>query len=61
MEFREDPPDSVVEEIAAILATGYLRLRKEQSLGGSALPPSIQASGERVDSTPGESRQGGKP
>jgi len=58
MEFRDDPPDSVIEEIAAILATGYLR--KEQSLGGSALPPSIQATGERVDSTPGESRQGGK-
>jgi len=60
MEFRDDPPDSVIEEIAAILATGYLRLRKEQSLGGSAFPQAIQATGEQVDSTPGESRQGGK-
>ena len=60
MEFRDDPPDSVIEEIAAILATGYLRHRKEQSLGGSALPPDIQATGEQLDRTPGESRQGGK-
>jgi hypothetical protein len=60
MEFRDDPPDSVIEEIAAILATAYLRLRKEQNFSGSALPAAIQATGEQLDSTPGESRQGGK-
>ena len=36
MEHREDPPDSVVEEIASILATGYLRLRNARTLAGSA-------------------------
>lgn len=39
MNLREDPPDSVIEEIAAILATGYLRLCKARSLAKSAVPP----------------------
>ena len=31
MEFREDPLASVIEEIATLLATGYLRLRKART------------------------------
>ena len=53
MEFREDPLDSVIEEIAALLATGYLRLRKARTLSESAAPPAIQATGERLDSAAG--------
>jgi len=48
MKFREDPPDSVVEEIAAILATGYLRLRKARSWAGPALAPPVQAAAEHL-------------
>jgi len=51
MELREDPPDSVIEEIAGILAAGYLRLCMARRLGESAVPPA-QATGERVDRTP---------
>jgi len=52
MDLREDPLDSVIEEIAAILATGYLRLCKARHLADSAVPPA-RAIGERVDSTHG--------
>jgi hypothetical protein len=52
MDLREDPLDSVIEEIAAILATGYLRLCKARRLAESAVPPA-HAIGERVDSTHG--------
>ena len=48
MEFREDPLASVIEEIATLLATGYLRLRKARTL--SATPAALQATGERLDS-----------
>jgi len=54
MAFHEDPPDSVIAEIAAILATGYLRLRKARTKGQSASassPPPI-ATEERFDSVP---------
>ena len=48
MDFREDPPDSVIEEIAAILATGYLRLCKARTL--ASLPcRQPHAIGERVE------------
>ena len=36
MELREDPLDSVIEEIAALLATGYLRLCKARTRAESA-------------------------
>jgi hypothetical protein len=52
MDLREDPPDSVIEEIAAILATGYLRLRKARHLAESAVPPA-RAIREQVDGTQG--------
>ena len=52
MEFREDPLASVIEEIAALLATGYLRLCKARTLSESATPPALQATGERLDSAP---------
>jgi hypothetical protein len=58
MEFREDPLASVIEEIAALLATGYLRLRKARTLSESAAPPALQATGERLDSRPGARSHG---
>jgi hypothetical protein len=32
MEDRQDPSQSVIEEVASILATGYLRLRNARTL-----------------------------
>ena len=58
MEFREDPLVSVIEEIAALLATGYLRLRNARTLSESATPPAIQTTGERLDSLPGTRSHG---
>jgi hypothetical protein len=58
MEFQEGPLDCVIEEIAAVLATGYLRLRKARTLGESAALPAPQASGERLDSAPDPSPHG---
>ena len=60
MEFREDPLASVIEEIAALLATGYLRLRKARTLSQSAAPPApaLQATGEPLDSAPGARSHG---
>ena len=52
MESHEDPPESVVEEIAALLATGYLRLRKARTLSESAAPPALQATEEPLESAP---------
>jgi hypothetical protein len=52
MDLREDPLDSVIEEIAAILATGYLRLCKARRLAESAVPP-VHAIEEQVDGTHG--------
>ncbi len=52
MDICEDPPDSLIEEIAAILAAGYLRLCKARRMAESAVPPA-HAIGERVDSTHG--------
>lgn len=37
MEHREDLPDSIVEEIASILAAGYLRLRSARTLRDSGV------------------------
>jgi hypothetical protein len=53
MDSREDPLASVIEEIAALLATGYLRLRKARTLSESAAPSALQAIGEPLDSAPG--------
>jgi hypothetical protein len=52
MAFHEDPPDSVIAEIAAILATGYLRLRKARTKSKSASSPPPMATEERLDSAP---------
>ena len=46
MEFPEDPLDSIIEEIATILATGYLRLRKAQTVSESAAPAAPETAGE---------------
>jgi hypothetical protein len=39
MEVSEDQLDSVIEEIADLLAIGYLRLRKPRALSESPAPP----------------------
>lgn len=53
MEVPEDPLDSVIEEIATVLATGYLRLHESRTLSQFSAPPSPQATGGRVDSAAG--------
>lgn len=53
MEIPEDPPDSVIEEIATLLAAGYLRLRKSRTLTESSALPAPQADGEPLDSARG--------
>ena len=52
MAFHEDPPDSVIAEIAAILATGYLRLLKARTKRKSASSSPPIATEERLDSAP---------
>jgi hypothetical protein len=52
MAFHEDLPDSVIAEIAAILATGYLRLRKARTQGKSSSSPPPMATEERLDTAP---------
>jgi hypothetical protein len=56
MEYRQDPPDSVIDEIASLLATGYLRLRNARTLqGGSGVtpPPELHPdAGDGLDSAP---------
>ena len=52
MEYQEELVDSIIEEIAALLATGHLRLRKAQSRRGPAAPPAFQTGGERLDGAP---------
>jgi hypothetical protein len=58
MEYQEELVDSIIEEIAALLATGYLRLRKARTRRGPAEPPAFQTAGERLDGTPCLRRQG---
>ena len=62
MEYRQDPPDSVIDEIASLLATGYLRLRNARTLqdGGSPTPAPepVPEAGERLDSAPDVSPYG---
>jgi hypothetical protein len=56
MEYRQDPPDSVIDEIASLLATGYLRLRNARTLqdaDGVTPPPEPHPdAGEGLDSAP---------
>jgi hypothetical protein len=52
MEYQEKLVDSIIEEIAALLATGYLRLRKDRARRGPAAPPAFQTAGERLDGAP---------
>lgn len=48
MEFREDPPAFVIDEIAALLAAGYLRLRKARILDESSDPPTPQVTTDKL-------------
>ena len=52
MEFREDPLASIIEEIAALLATGYLRLCSARTMIESGAPTALQATGEPVNTAP---------
>jgi len=42
---HQDPPDAVIEEVASVLATGYLRMRNARTLKESGEDP-----GEGLDS-----------
>ena len=57
MKFQEDSFDSVIEEIAAILAAGYLRLCKTRSLRESIAPLAFEKTGEALISTRNPSPQ----
>jgi hypothetical protein len=56
MEYPQDPPDSVIDEIASLLATGYLRLRNTRTLQDAGcvtpLPEPHPDAGEGLDSAP---------
>ena len=62
MEYRQDPPDSVIDEIASLLATGYFRLRNARTLpagaGPAPAPEPVPEAGERLDSAPDVSPYG---
>jgi hypothetical protein len=51
MELREDPPDSVIEETAGILAAGYLRLCMVRH-ASEFVVPLAETTEEQVDGTP---------
>ena len=51
MEHQEEV-DSIIEDVAALLATGYLRLHKARTRRGPAAPPAFQTAGERHDAAP---------
>jgi len=53
MEVPEDTLGSVIEEIATILAAGYLRLLKERRRSESAAPPRHQETEEPGETAPG--------
>jgi hypothetical protein len=42
--------DSIIEDIAALLATGYFRLRRGRVRNESAAPPVLESTDERLDS-----------
>jgi len=49
MELQGDSLDPVIEDIAALLATGYLRLCTTRSRTESAIPAALQSTDERLD------------
>lgn len=51
MEHQEEV-DSTIDVVAALLATGYLRLHKARTRQGPAAPPAFQTAGERHDDAP---------
>jgi len=52
MEHQEKVVDSLIADVAALLATGYLRLRKARTRSEPAAPPVHQATGDRLDGVP---------
>lgn len=50
MEVADNQPYSVIDEIAALFAIGYLRLRKSGTLGESPVPPAPRVTGDCLDS-----------
>jgi hypothetical protein len=55
MENQEELLDSIIEDIAALLANGYLRLRRARARSELAATPGFQATGGRLDSVGGHS------
>lgn len=55
MEIPEDLIDSVIEEIAVLLATGYLRLRNARTLNEPAASAGLQEVREPLDRATGPS------
>jgi hypothetical protein len=49
MEAQEEVLDFQIEDVAALLATGYLRLCKARVKSQPAVPPTRQATGARPD------------
>ncbi len=42
MQDHQDPPQAVIDEVASLLATGYLRMRSTRvTPDGGILPPTI--------------------
>jgi hypothetical protein len=52
MEHQEEVLESLIEDVAALLATGYLRLRKARSRSEAAVPPAHLATDDRLDNAP---------
>lgn len=55
MENQEELLDFIIEDIAALLANGYLRLRRARARTEFAATPGFQATGGRLDSVCGQS------
>ncbi len=58
MDLIEDPLTPVIEEIAAILATGYLRLRMARTASEAADSRALQVAESSIYTTPDAPFQG---
>jgi hypothetical protein len=52
MKDQEEVLDFQIEDVAALLATGYLRLCKARVRSQTSVPAARQATGERLDGPP---------
>jgi len=58
MDLIEDPLTPVIEEIATLLATGYLRLRMARTASEAADPPALQVAENSIYNAPDARFQG---